>query len=334
MDWAKDKISNYLEPILALCRKNNPNIISHHEYTGSFYENLKTETPDEIDIMVALKGKEKDFEVHEDEAGYARLKIKDFQHPLRMHTRENCLTPEKVRQFFFGLVQKTLNDFQKLKEEEGLQVDLIVSANGPAVTLVITDKQTEDKENKKEKQNENKLSLSADLVPSLLLSDTKHYVAKPKPEEESEKSISVDKSLLWRQSFSLSEKELIKKMDKPKPNRPPGCRHELVRIAKTFRRKDSTLAKLSSYHIKTAFLHYCDKVENENDWDSDKLGERFIDFLKFIMEKLQQHNLPNYFIPELNLLQEFQTDTLTNIEKRLSNLAGNPRECTKRINKL
>lgn len=327
--WAKERISKYLKPILTLCRTNNKQMISHYEYTGSFYEKLKTEKADEIDIMVALKGKESDFEVSEIRKGYAHLKPQDssrFASPT--FTSNEFIMPSKVRQWFFGSVQKSVNEFKKSKEKEGLPVDLVVTANGPAVTLVLTDK--EDQEAKKDKDKNMMMKLSVDLVPAFLLSDDKHYVAKPLPTPESDETIPLNKSeSLWRQSFSLKEKELLKNMDKPQLEQYAGCRHDLVRITKTVRRKDPTLAKLTSYHIKTAFLHYQDNVKGEEQWRSNMLAKRFVDFLQFIMEKVKEETLPNYFIADLNLLQEIGKDTLKNIEGRLTKLVNSSQECNK-----
>ena len=329
--WARERISKYLEPILALCRKNNQEMISHYEYTGSFYERLKTEKADEIDIMVALKGKESDFEVSEDTKGYALLKpmhISRFANPT--FTNSEFIMPSKVRQWFFGLVQKSVNEFVKSKEKESLPVDLVVTDNGPAITLVLTDKETPKAKDDKVKKTKKKMKLAADLVPAFLLSDDKHYVAKPLPTTDSEEATSFDKSeRLWRQSFSLKEKELLKNIDKPQSSQYGGCRHELVRITKTVRRKDPTLARLTSYHIKTAFLHYQDNIKAEEEWRSNMLAKRFIDFLQFIMEMVKNESLPNYFIADLNLLQEIGKDTLTNIEGRLTKLVNSFQECNK-----
>jgi len=82
-----------------------------------------------------------------------------------------------------------------------------------------------------------------------------------------------DAELLWRQSFSLKEKKMLKKIDKE-----DGCRRELLRIVKTILKKETTFARLTSYHLKTAFMHYMtDTTEN---WSGDRsLEENFPGFL-------------------------------------------------------
>ena len=60
-------------------------------------------------------------------------------------------------------------------------------------------------------------------------------------------------SLLWRQSFSLDKKALLKRMDKDDH----GCRHEVLRIVKSIVKWQRTsLGLLESYHVKSTFVHY------------------------------------------------------------------------------
>ena len=101
--------------------------------------------------------------------------------------------------------------------------------------------------------------LSCDLVPSFRMGDNL-YVAKPYPEHGGS-NLPCDRRLLWRQSFSLEEKEMLVDMDKDDQ----GCRHELLRIVKAiFRIDSSTFGKLTTYHLKTVFLRWVTYSNTKN----------------------------------------------------------------------
>ena len=180
-------------------------------------------------------------------------------------------------------------------------------AHGPAVQLDITDKKTEKK-------------LSADVVPSFQLSGTEYFVAKS---YTGKISPGCDPKLLWRQSFSLREKARLQDMDKEDH----GCRHELLRIIKTLMRAETTFAKLSSYHLKTVFLHYNSNPKLK--WDADMLGERFLEYMEMLYTALSKKTLDHFWVEGVNLLDNIQDKTLENMADRLRKILDNDKERSK-----
>ena len=100
-----------------------------------------------------------------------------------------------------------------------------------------------------------------------------------------------------------------------------GCRHELLRVVKTIVNKEerSSLRPLGSYHLKTAFMHYI--KENPVNWDNNSLGRHFHGFLQRLQTSLAEKNLPHYWLPRVNLLEEdFSPVVIHQMENRLENI--------------
>ena len=100
-----------------------------------------------------------------------------------------------------------------------------------------------------------------------------------------------------------------------------GCRHELLRVVKTIVNKEerSSLRPLGSYHLKTAFMHYI--KENPVNWDNNSLGRHFHGFLQRLQTSLAEKNLPHYWLPRVNLLEEdFSPFVIHQMENRLENI--------------
>lgn len=309
-DQAKRMVDNYIKSeILQYISSNSPLAISKQEYTGSLYERLKTEAADEVDVMVVLQtGKQEVIKQDAGVPGFVLLKV-EKDSPLQKYTNtDGYIIPEKLRaSWFFGLVQKAVNELTA--KSPSLPVELEVRAHGPAVQLDITDKNSGKK-------------LSADLVPSFQLGSTDYFVAKT---YNGKKSPACDPKLLWRQSFSLREKARLQDMDKEDH----GCRHELLRIVKTMIRAEPTFAKLTSYHLKTVFLHY-----NSNpklSWGADMLGERFIEYMEILYAAIASKSLDHFWIQgvDYNLLDNIQDKTLDNMADRLRRILDSDKERNK-----
>lgn len=304
-DRAKRLVDNYIKSeILQFISSNSPLAINKHEYTGSLYERLKTEAADEVDVMVVLQTA-KDEVIQEDcrVPGFVLLKAKKDS-PLQKYTNiDGYIIPEKLRaSWFYGLVQKAVNELAT--KSPTLPVELEVRAHGPAVQLDVTDKDSGKK-------------LSADLVPSFQLGPTEYFVAKS---YTGKKLSACDPKLLWRQSFSLKEKARLQDMDKEDH----GCRHELLRIVKTMIRAEPTFAKLTSYHLKTVFLHYNSNLKLS--WGVDMLGERFIEYLGKLYAAVASKVLDHFWITGVNLLDNIPSKTLDNMADRLRRILDSDKE--------
>ena len=87
-------------------------------------------------------------------------------------------------------------------------------------------------------------------------------------------------------------------------DRDHGCRHELLRIVKTIvNREPTSLGRLESYHLKTAFMHYI-KEKRQNWTNRNSLGEHFVGFLGEMQKALENGNLSHYWLSGVNVLED------------------------------
>lgn len=304
-DRAKRLVDSYIKnEILQFISSTSPLPISKQEYTGSLYEKLKTEAADEVDVMVVLQtAKEEVIPQDCGVPGFVLLKAKKDSALEKYSNLDGFIIPEKLRaSWFHGLVQKAVNALTA--KSPTLPVELEIREHGPAVQLDITDKDSGKK-------------LSADLVPSFQLGPTEYFVAKT---YTGKNLPACDPKLLWRQSFSLKEKARLQEMDKEDH----GCRHELLRIVKTMIRAEPTFAKLTSYHLKTVFLHY--NSDPKLSWGADKLGERFIEYLEKLNAAVDSKVLDHFWITGVNLLDNIPSKTLENMADRLRRILESDKE--------
>ena len=296
MSESRSLVKNYIEDqVMKYCRQNSTFPILRLEYTGSVYERLKTEAADEVDVMVVLQTTRSEVVLEGSGVpGYARLKARsDSKFRTRDYaSAEGYLNPERLRNgWFYSLVVQAVNNFR------ASDVKLVVRAHGPAVQLDIVRKATSQK------------LLSADLVPCFQVGpDMSYYVAKP---YTGRRQVS-NRDLLWRQSFSLREKEILENMD-----RDFGCRHELLRILKTIVKRNPTyFGSLESYHVKTAFMHYMNR--EAQGWRAENaLAEHFLGFLRALQSYLERENLPHYWLPDVNLLKDINPVAIRNMADRV-----------------
>ena len=95
------------------------------------------------------------------------------------------------------------------------------------------------------------------------------------------------------------------------------------------REKEACLKKLTSYHFKTLLLR-----ENQRRllaWTADDLLVRVMGILDSLVEALENNNLPNHFIPEMNLIKDLKPVTVTNIKRRVMKLISNEKKFRKFI---
>ncbi|XP_066283913.1 cyclic GMP-AMP synthase-like receptor 3 [Branchiostoma lanceolatum] len=276
------------------------------EYTGSMYEGTKFGQPDEFDIMIVIDGSQ---EVNSKEMtpGYARLRTGPFSDRfsrfLDPHQRQS-ISPKKMVDWFTGLVQKGVN---KASVSVWDPVSLTVSRHGPAVMVNIEER--------------NGLSIDVDLVLCVQLSQERYYVAKPyKPyaDEPPPWSLACDPAVLWRQSFSVTETRMIARIDGANE-----CRRDCLRILKSIFRMEPGLDKFTSFHLKTVLLRMC---QDEEQWPSSKMGERFLDLLRRIESCLYDEYLPHFYLPELNLLDGIRHETIENMRRRVRRLINSESE--------
>ena len=266
---------------------------------------------DEVDVMVLLKttspwsrGDPEVMVEDTDVFGYVRLKARMDTKLCKYAGPESYVHPERLRNgWFYGLVQQAINDFRSRSPRS--DVDMVVRAHGPAVQLDIFKKES------------GTMLLSADLVPCFQIGPDSFYVAKPYGGPRYVSS----PGLLWRLSFSLKEKSILEYMD-----RDHGCRHELLRIVKTIvNREPSSLGRLESYHLKTAFMHYIN--EKRQNWTNrNSLEEHFVGFLGEMQKALENGNLPHYWLGGVNVLEDIDEVVRKNMAYRLKRILNSEAE--------
>ena len=303
-DYVEDEIIEY-------CRQNSTLPILRLEYTGSVYEKLKTEASDEVDCMVVLKTHKpwlwNDPEVnveHTGKPGYVRLKAREDSRLLKYASPAGYINPERLRNgWFHSLVVQAVNAFSNRCPSSDFRLD--VRSHGPAIQLDIIKKGCYVK------------LLSVDLVPCFEIGAGEYFVPK------SNRFLSVPHpELVWRQSFSLREKDTLHSMDRDDH----GCRHELLRIVKTIvKRERTSLGGLESYHLKTAFLRY---IEMEpQDWAGrNSLGKHFAGFLRELQACLESGNLPHFWLPDVNLLEDINPVLVEQMAYRLKRILNSESE--------
>jgi len=79
------------------------------------------------------------------------------------------------------------------------------------------------------------------------------------------------------------------------------------------------LNNIPSYALKTALLHW-HKYKPDVNWDKKHFVNRVFDMLALIYWYLDQHWLPNYFLPSQNLFRDFKPTVMDNIKNRIINI--------------
>ena len=303
MTLVRKLVKEYIEDkIIMYCRENSKIQILKLEYTGSFYERLKTEAADEVDIMIVFKTQTAEITVIEsDVPGYVLLMAKESSVVRKYAWDNGFISPKRIRDLWFGLVQRAVNYIHAKPPYS--EVPVVLRNHGPAVLLDI------------------KKILSVDLVPCFQV-EGKYYVPKPL---KGKRFVSEPKLLFWRQSFSVEEKQVLQSMDRGDH----GCRHELLRIVKTVVKRPETSLPMDSFYLKNAFMHYI--YGGGKDWVSgDALGKHFLNFLETLRIHMERRSLPHYFLPDANLLDDFKEEVVKQMANRLRRIL----ESEKRLNKI
>ena len=154
--------------------------------------------------------------------------------------------------------------------------------------------------------------LHIDFVPLISLNNHT-YVADAQPNVKS----SGGNDNLWRKSFLKKERM---KLDEISWGADGGSRMQCLL---TFLALQHTLPDhfglLKKDVLKTVFYHVS---ESEDFWAEETLMERFIDVLKSLEEYLGVKNLPDFFNPHINVLENYSNRVMRNRKIFLSKIIG------------
>nr|XP_022304993.1 muscle M-line assembly protein unc-89-like isoform X3 [Crassostrea virginica] len=125
-----------------------------------------------------------------------------------------------------------------------------------------------------------------------------------------------DGDLLWRISFTHAEKELILHANEKEK----GCRKDIFKLLKKIKevmRNSNDIEKFCSYHLKMFMLKFFDKQKYfGNEMKVDLLKKA----IKKLVESVEHGIIPNYFIPEDNVIVNVPEKERTLIVKELRRL--------------
>ena len=98
MTLVKKLVKEYIEDkIIMYCRENSKIQILKLEYTGSFYERLKTEAADEVHIMIVFRTQTAEITVIEsDVPGYVLLMAKESSVVRKYAWDNGFISPKRI----------------------------------------------------------------------------------------------------------------------------------------------------------------------------------------------------------------------------------------------
>ena len=117
----------------------------------------------------------------------------------------------------------------------------------------------------------------------------------------------------WRLSFSNAEKKLINSLTIEQRQSYIMAKlvmKQVIQEIKDNLHEPSVAKTPSSYHLKTIFLWKCEGKPSE-EWNS--LLESVVDLLSGLVDHLRRGNIPHYFIPENNLIDNIKEDVLVSV---------------------
>ncbi|XP_040906605.1 cyclic GMP-AMP synthase [Toxotes jaculatrix] len=286
--------------------------------TGSYYENVKISNPDEFDIMLAVPVDRVDINPFGEDGAFYSVALKRGNSPLKKFQESSTLSASKMLKKFREEVKKCVKE----SKDEYQEWEVTRKKKGcPAVTLT-TSVQS--------------VTTSLDVVLCLMVRSSwpaftkegfkieswlgtkvkQEYKRQPYylvPKYEGKGTVEQDGVLVkdvWRVSFSHVEKDILMNHGSEKTccerNGERCCRKDCLKLLKhllsLLKEMDHSFDKFCSYHAKTTLLHACCSRTRDSDWRTSSLSQCFQQLLKDFVGHLEKGVLPNFFIPDQNLL--------------------------------
>ncbi|XP_070569582.1 cyclic GMP-AMP synthase-like [Ptychodera flava] len=342
-------IEPLIEEVLNFARKDKIFKSMKRLNAGSHYEKLKICKSDEIDVMLCLEDVQKLFEYEEpwQAPGYLYINVKHWDRSKwkDVCTSSGYLSSVKMRDYFEkNVVIGAVEAFQRQNRE--YRVSVVGQSKSkdecsPAVTVTV---ETDGMEYCIDLVLAINVGLFSDFQATRgwtggewlrkkradIMGTEVYAVAKNPPEGLGDDMTSVERT--WRLSFSKAEKCLLLKADTSAKS--PTCRKECFRIFKYMiqlikEQKKRQFASLTSYHLKTTFLHYCAERPRDQQWMREPIMmlERLTGLVEYFLHCIESKNLPHFFVQNSNMFSSFERVTLREIEKNVRERALN---CLKR----
>jgi hypothetical protein len=257
--------------------------------TGSSTDGLKVIQPDEFDVLIPIRLVSKDgwtLDFLPDDPGFAKLSNThaDANIPKNLFEGSN-LSSVKIKGYYQGLLQRYVN-------QQSTRYGIKLKTGGPALTLIVT--------------YSGGKKMSVDLVPCVEIGE-KTVVAKPHPSMKyPDDDPHPDSTVLWRRSYSTMEQEQLSMHY-------DGFTKCLM-IMKSLRVNHVQLAMISSYALKSAFLHWRETIRSA-EWDDGALLVNFREFSNFLCAMAKKRKIYPFFEsnPNANLLKRLSPIALSNL---------------------
>ncbi|XP_060943250.1 cyclic GMP-AMP synthase-like [Limanda limanda] len=282
--------------------------------TGSYYENVKISKPDEFDVMLSIDVDRVDIKPFGDNGAFYSVALKRGNNPLKKFQEDDLLSASEMLTEFRDEVKKCVKafpDWEVTRKKPGC----------PAVTMTTTVQS---------------VLVSLDVVLSIKVRTSwpaftqqgfqiqgwlgtkvmKEYKGKPYylvPKYEGRGAVErdgVSAKDAWRVSFSHVEKDILLKHGSMKTccerEGQRCCRKDCLKLLKhllgLLKEKEASFVKFYSYQAKTTLLHACSSRGKDSDWSASCLSRCFLQLLEDFIGHLKKCVLPNFFIPDQNLL--------------------------------
>ncbi|XP_070561319.1 uncharacterized protein [Ptychodera flava] len=150
---------------------------------------------------------------------------------------------------------------------------------------------------------------ASDVINAIIVAGC-HVVPKSYPGEGG------DECLQWRLSFSLAERTLAHTFTEKQ-------RMFYLVVKKIWRMYLKEPKVLSSYHMKTTMFWVSEQTPAEK-WTEFHLADRFLDFFDQLGSFLEQGNVPNFFLPENNMVSHIPESEIREVLLKVRDVRKRP----------
>ena len=295
------------------------NVAERFEYVGSCYEDVRVNLPVEYDVVIVLKNGPFLQKVSKSTTGtlapsgftYLQAASNDLAKFDKAYfvKNTNTVSSQLVKNKFQGFVDNWLTKININNELPSDISSVRRKAHGAAVQIDAYG-------------SGSAIAFSVDLVPSFELDHLPQIEQRESYVAKQYTNMNVDDKELaqnsWRRSYSVQDKHLFSNID-----RGSKIRKNILRILKAMvSSKDkprSDLARITSYHIKTAVLIEHDKYPDS--WSGEDLVPRFFGVLAILRDAMKEGVLNDYFSQQrgmqVNLIRDIPEITRNQIRNVL-----------------
>ncbi|XP_047460268.1 cyclic GMP-AMP synthase [Mugil cephalus] len=325
--WAAELVNDFRENLLKFLKSNNDQPFFQSVdvlTTGSYFENVKINNPDEFDIMLKIQTTTRFQTEPLDDGLFYQINL---SRPTRTHIQdfllENnvTLSSSQVLTEMHRLVRKFLKTYEVPDKSCRWEMNR-KRIYSPAVTLSLC-------------RNNSAELISVDVVPALevpawpaavrngpevdnwlgkkVRQEFKSFPCFFVPKRQKGKNLKEEAKESWRISFSHIEKKIImchgNKKTCCEKRDTKCCRKSCLMLLKSLIaslkiRFPKELEDLCSYHGKTTFLHTLASRFKDSMWAPQDLPVCFLHLICALEGHARSGVLPHFFVPECNLFSK------------------------------